>query len=95
MKILKIFLITSLLIGFSITKANACACGCGVFNVGTSSLIPSCAGGTAFVQYDYINQNQNWNNNDKAAAENPAPISTPFTALIDINAVAKSASSLP
>ncbi len=70
MKILKIFLITSLLIGFSITKANACACGCGVFNVGTSSLIPSCAGGTAFVQYDYINQNQNWNNNDKAAAEN-------------------------
>ena len=40
--------------------AWACACGCGVFDVGTSSLMPERAGGTVFLNYDYQNQNQNW-----------------------------------
>jgi hypothetical protein len=66
MKILKIFLIIFLLLGANIQKASACACGCGVFNVGTSSIIPNCAGGTAFVQYDYINQGQNWHNSNSS-----------------------------
>ena len=69
MKFLKVILIFALLLGFTIQKAAACACGCGVFNVATSALIPACAGGTAFLQYDYINQNHNWNKEDKASNE--------------------------
>lgn len=49
-------------------NALACACGCGVFGVGTSSLIPNCAGGLAFLEYDYMNQSHNWNKEDKASA---------------------------
>ena len=30
----------------------ACACGCGVFDVGTSSMFPEGPGGMAFVEYD-------------------------------------------
>ena len=40
--------------------AFACACGCGVFDVGTSLLMPERAGGMASLNYDYQNQNQNW-----------------------------------
>jgi hypothetical protein len=51
-------------------NAFACANGCGIFNVGTSSLIPTEKGGIAFLQYDYLNQNQNWHNQEKSDAEN-------------------------
>lgn len=44
----------------TIKEAKACACGCGVFNVATSALIPNCQGGIAFLQYDYMDQSQNW-----------------------------------
>jgi hypothetical protein len=40
-------------------SALACACGCGVFGVGTSSLFPTGSGGQAWVDYDYLNQDQN------------------------------------
>jgi hypothetical protein len=50
--------------------AWACACGCGVFDVGGSSMFPAGEGGMAFLNYDYQNQNQNWNNSSKAPAEN-------------------------
>jgi hypothetical protein len=49
-------------------NAFACACGCGVFAVGTSSLLPSGAGGTAFLEYDYMNQTQNWHGSSSAPA---------------------------
>jgi hypothetical protein len=39
---------------------HACACGCGVFDVATSSIFPNGPGGMAYLQYDYQNQNQNW-----------------------------------
>jgi hypothetical protein len=38
----------------------ACACGCGVFDVGGSGMIPSGAGGTAYLEYDYMDQGRNW-----------------------------------
>ena len=38
------------------TQAQACACGCGVFAVGTSSLLPNGTGGTAFLEYDLLDQ---------------------------------------
>ena len=37
----------------------ACACGCGIFDVGTSSMYASHAGGMAFVEYDYLDQRHN------------------------------------
>ncbi len=51
-------------------EALACACGYGIASVGTSSLIPNGSGGLAFLQYDYINQEQNWYQNDKSDAAN-------------------------
>jgi len=40
--------------------ANACACGCAIFDVGTSSLLPNGPGGTVFLEYDFLNQTTNW-----------------------------------
>lgn len=46
----------------------ACACGCGVFDVGTSSMYASHAGGMAFVEYDYLDQSHNWSGTASAPA---------------------------
>lgn len=48
--------------------ASACACGCGVFAVGTSALLPNGPGGTAFIEYDLLNQTQNWSGTSSAPA---------------------------
>ncbi len=48
----------------------ACACGCGVFDVATSSMFPEGEGGMAFLNYDYQDQNQNWNGTSSAPAAN-------------------------
>ncbi|HEX3857632.1 MAG TPA: hypothetical protein VHY30_10085 [Verrucomicrobiae bacterium] len=47
---------------------HACACGCGVFDVGGSGMLPDGAGGMAFLQYDYMDQKQNWSGSSKAPA---------------------------
>jgi hypothetical protein len=52
------------------TEANACACGCAVFDVGTSSLLPSGPGGTVFFEYDFLDQTENWSGNSRAPAAN-------------------------
>ena len=49
---------------------HACACGCGVFNVGTSSMFPNGQGGMAFLQYDYQDQNRNWSGSSQVPAAN-------------------------
>jgi hypothetical protein len=49
-------------------EAQACACGCGMFAVGTSSLLPDGPGGTAFLEYDYLNQTENWSGTSRAPA---------------------------
>lgn len=49
-------------------EASACACGCGVFAVGTSALLPDGTGGTAFLEYDLLDQTQNWNGTSAAPA---------------------------
>lgn len=52
--------------------AFACACGCGVFGVGTLTLLPNTEGGTAFLEYDFMDQNQNWSGSGASpAADNP------------------------
>ena len=50
--------------------AFACACGCGVFDVATSSMFPSGTGGTAYLNYDYQNQNQHWSGTSSAPGGN-------------------------
>lgn len=47
-------------------SAMACACGCSVFDVGTSTLLPSGPGGTAYLQYVLLDQSQNRNGNGPA-----------------------------
>ena len=50
--------------------AFGCACGCGVFDVGSSSMFPTGEGGMAFVNYDFQDQDQNWSDSSKAPAAN-------------------------
>ncbi len=50
--------------------ALACACGCGVFDVGTSSMFPEDSGGMVFLNYDYQDQNHNWSNSSSAPNAN-------------------------
>jgi len=49
---------------------HACACGCGVFDVATSSMLPNGQGGMVWLQYDYQDQNRNWNGTGMAPAAN-------------------------
>lgn len=52
------------------SAAWACACGCGVFDVGTSSMFPEGQGGMAFLQYDFQDQDRNWNGTAEAPSVN-------------------------
>jgi hypothetical protein len=49
-------------------RSDACACGCGIYEVGTSSMMPTGAGVETFFDYDYQDQNQNWSGNSEAPA---------------------------
>ena len=63
---------------------HACACGCGVFDVGTSSMFPTLGdNGMVFLQYDYQDQNRNWSGTSSAPAanNNDKEIETHFTTL--------------
>ena len=44
-----------------------CACGCGVFDVQTGAMLPTKPGGTAFLEYDFMNQNKNWSGASRAS----------------------------
>ena len=46
----------------------ACACGCGVFGVGTASMLPHGQGGMVWFEWDYQDQNQNRKGTSKAPA---------------------------
>ncbi len=47
----------------------ACACGCGVFEVGTSALLPEGRGSTLFTQFSYLDQTENWSGTSQAPAQ--------------------------
>ena len=55
-------------IGLTPGLVRACACGCGVFDVGTPSLIPEGKGGTVWYEFDFMNQYINWHSSRPAAA---------------------------
>jgi len=63
---------------FAPSLVHACACGCGIFDVATSSMFPQGEGGTAFVNYSYQDQNQNRNGtaNAPSAANDDKEIRT-------------------
>jgi hypothetical protein len=48
----------------------ACACGCGVFDVGTAAMILTHPGGMLYIEDDYQNQSQNWVGSHAAPAAN-------------------------
>jgi hypothetical protein len=62
---------------------HACACGCGVFDVATSSMFPAGQGWMAYLQYDYQDQNRNWSGTSQSPAANndDKEIETHFTML--------------
>lgn len=63
---LRLFAGTALGVAFIPAYAWACACGCGVFDVGTASLLAGGTGGTAFFEYDFMNQRENWRGTSQA-----------------------------
>jgi hypothetical protein len=50
----------AMLLGFAPSAAFACACGCGVFDVGTGTMMATDTGGTAWLEYDFLDQTHNW-----------------------------------
>jgi hypothetical protein len=48
----------------------ACACGCGIFDVGTASMFPTQQGGMVWAEYDFMDQNKNWSGTSQAPADN-------------------------
>lgn len=54
--------------------ASACACGCGVFEVGTASMLPTSPGGMVWMEYDFMNQGMNWSGSKVAPEANNSDI---------------------
>jgi len=50
--------------------AWGCACGCGVFDVSGSGMLPDGPGGMVFVSYDFMDQDHNWHESSEAPAAN-------------------------
>lgn len=68
----------------SLTAARiawGCACGCDIFDVGTSSMFPNQTGGMVWVNYDFQDQNQNWSGTSTAPRSDNSDreIKTSFT----------------
>lgn len=63
--------------------AWACACGCDIFDVGTSAMFPNHPGAMIYVDYDFQDQNQNWNGSSMAPTSHndDREIKTDFTDL--------------
>jgi hypothetical protein len=59
-----------LIVGLIPHAARACACGCGVFSVGTGALMPTSSGACFFIEHDFMNQNRNWHGSSRAPAAN-------------------------
>ncbi|HEV3109513.1 MAG TPA: hypothetical protein VGY99_03385 [Candidatus Binataceae bacterium] len=67
-KVRRLLTATILLVGLMPGLTWACACGCGVFEVATPSLIPNGAGGTVWFEYDFMNQYINWRNSQPSSS---------------------------
>jgi len=76
----KILFIAALIIALTPATSWACACGCGIFDVGTSAMLPTHEGGMAWLEYDFMNQDKNWSGTSRApgANNNDKDIKTSF-----------------
>lgn len=50
--------------------AWGCACGCGLFDVGTSAMFPTSGGGVVSLEYDFVDQDQNRSLGQTSAGSN-------------------------
>jgi hypothetical protein len=50
--------------------ARGCACGCGIFDVGSSQMLPNQPGGMLTLEYDFQNQYHNWSGSSSAPPGN-------------------------
>ena len=77
----RVLLATIFVIGLTPGLVRACACGCGIFEVGTASLFPQGAGGQVWFQYEYMNQYINFKATQPASEfyNNDKYIRTNFT----------------
>ncbi len=62
--------VTALFAVWNPHSAKACACGCGVFSVSTPQMFPKGSGGTLSLEWDYMNQDQNWRGSSRAPSAN-------------------------
>lgn len=69
MRVLRQAAVTLILLSFLPAEAMACACGCSVFDVGSSALLPKEGdhGGAVYFEWDHSNQNMNWHNASKTS----------------------------
>jgi hypothetical protein len=51
---------------------RACACGCGIYEVGTNAMLPTSSGIMTSFDYDYQDQNHNWSGSSQAPAADNA-----------------------
>jgi hypothetical protein len=58
------------LLALNPSAVRACACGCGVFDVGGDTMIAGGAAHEVFVEYDHLDQTTNWNGAVRAPAAN-------------------------
>jgi hypothetical protein len=61
-----------LALGLQPQLARACACGCGVFDVGAGSLVTPGKSFVLSLEYDFLDQTQNWSGDSRARATNNA-----------------------
>jgi len=54
-----LLMVALLFLALAPRAARGCACGCGVFQVGTAYMLPQSQGGMVTLDYDYQDQNQN------------------------------------
>lgn len=66
---LSLTLLTTLLL-LTPPSADACACGCGIFNAGTLWNFPTGPGGMVYTEYAFSSQSQNWHNLGPSASGN-------------------------
>lgn len=65
-RLLSLAMLSAFMPGFAL----ACACGCGVFDVGTAAMILTHPGGMLYLEDDYQDQDQNWVGSHAAPAAN-------------------------
>jgi len=64
------FFLSIAIIGLTPNFVWACACGCGVFDVGTSSMFSKGQGTTIYEEYDFQDQTKDWNKSSKGSLDN-------------------------